>query len=49
MGDASLRYTELDARTNQLAHALRAAGAGPESRVGVLMTCLLYTSDAADE
>ncbi|WP_454674050.1 amino acid adenylation domain-containing protein [Achromobacter pestifer] len=38
MGDSNLTYAELDARTNQLAHALRAAGAGAETRVGVLMT-----------
>ncbi|MGH8815112.1 MAG: condensation domain-containing protein, partial [Achromobacter pestifer] len=38
MGAASLNYAELDARTNQLAHALRATGVGAETRVGVLMT-----------
>ncbi|WP_454674051.1 amino acid adenylation domain-containing protein [Achromobacter pestifer] len=38
MGDSKLTYAELDARTNQLAHALRAAGSGAETRVGVLMT-----------
>ncbi|HEX6042688.1 non-ribosomal peptide synthase/polyketide synthase, partial [Longimicrobium sp.] len=34
-GDASLTYSELDGRANQLAHALQARGVGPEVRVGL--------------
>jgi amino acid adenylation domain-containing protein len=33
----ALTYTELNRRANQLAHNLRAAGIGPEKRVGVCM------------
>ena len=36
-GDAALTYRELDRRANQLSHHLRAAGVGPEHRVGVLI------------
>lgn len=34
-GDVSLTYAELDARSNRLAHALIARGAGPERLVAV--------------
>jgi amino acid adenylation domain-containing protein len=34
-GDERLTYRELDARSNQLAHRLRRAGVGPESRVAL--------------
>ncbi|MBA3824862.1 MAG: amino acid adenylation domain-containing protein, partial [Ktedonobacterales bacterium] len=34
MGDATLTYAELNQRANQIAHALLAAGVGPETAVG---------------
>ncbi|MFE9701915.1 amino acid adenylation domain-containing protein [Streptomyces sp. NPDC005930] len=36
-GDLALTYAELNTRANRLAHALIAAGAGPEERVAVLL------------
>ncbi|RTQ90552.1 MULTISPECIES: non-ribosomal peptide synthetase [Stenotrophomonas] len=36
-GKQTLSYRELDVRANQLAHALRARGAGPEQRVALCM------------
>ncbi|MFE3599435.1 AMP-binding protein, partial [Streptomyces sp. NPDC059142] len=36
-GDASLTFGALDAAANQVAHALRAAGVGPDDRVAVLL------------
>jgi amino acid adenylation domain-containing protein len=36
-GDERITYAELDRRANQLAHALRARGVGPEARVGILL------------
>jgi amino acid adenylation domain-containing protein/non-ribosomal peptide synthase protein (TIGR01720 family) len=36
-GETILRYRDLERRANRLAHRLIASGAGPESRVGVLL------------
>ena len=36
-GDLTIRYGELDARANQIAHQLRVAGVGPGAVVGVLL------------
>ncbi|MBV9772340.1 MAG: amino acid adenylation domain-containing protein, partial [Gemmatimonadetes bacterium] len=36
-GDEALTYAELNRRSNQLAHHLRARGIGPDARVGILM------------
>ena len=36
-GDQSLTYAELNQRANQLAHYLKERGAGPETRVGILL------------
>jgi fatty-acyl-CoA synthase len=36
-GDVRLTYSELDARINRLAHALRRLGAGPGTRVALMM------------
>src|SRR4029078_10990521 len=35
--DRALRYAELEAHSNQLAHHLRAKGAGPETVIGLLL------------
>ncbi len=36
-GDQQLRYRELDARANQLAHLLRSFGVGPDVPIGLCM------------
>jgi amino acid adenylation domain-containing protein len=42
LGSQTLTYTEMNRRTNQLAHFLRAAGVGPDAVVGV---CLERSAD----
>ncbi|MCE5291305.1 MAG: amino acid adenylation domain-containing protein [Nocardiaceae bacterium] len=37
-GDVSMSYRELDARANQLAHALAASGVGPEDLVAIALS-----------